>query len=96
MAHGMWSEKMLKRRKLLFQKHARLLRRRFFLPMRIGSVSRRAFCEAQYRYRGPRVQGHVEKNRFISAVPFTEIPAPGQSIVFYHSGELVGGGIITV
>ena len=52
--------------------------------------------EAQYRYRGPRVQGYVERNRFISAVPFTEIPAPGQSIVFYHSGELVGGGIITV
>lgn len=53
-------------------------------------------CEAQYRYRGPRMQGYVERNRFISAVPFTEIPAPGQSIVFYHSGELVGGGIITV
>ena len=52
--------------------------------------------EAQYRYRGPRVQGYVERNRFISAVPFTEIPAPGQSIVFYRSGELVGGGIITV
>ncbi len=52
--------------------------------------------EAQYRYRGPRVQGHIEKNRFISSVPLIEVPAPGQSIVFYHGDELVGGGIITV
>ena len=50
--------------------------------------------EAQYRYRGPRVQGHMEKNRFISAVPLSDIPAPGQSIVFYKDDELAGGGII--
>ena len=51
--------------------------------------------EAQYRYRGPRVVGRVEGDRFVTTVPLAEIPAPGQSIVFYHSGELVGGGSIT-
>ena len=50
--------------------------------------------EAQSRYRGPRISGRVEENRFISAVPLPDIPAPGQSIVFYTSDELVGGGII--
>ena len=50
--------------------------------------------EAQYRYRGPRVAGRVDGSRFI-ATALSEIPAPGQSLVFYHSGELVGGGIIT-
>ena len=61
--------------------------------------------EAQYRYRGPRVRGHIERDCFISSGPLSEIPAPGQSIVFYSprssSGEagqndkLIGGGIIT-
>lgn len=50
--------------------------------------------EAQYRYRGPRVRGHVERDRFISAEPLPEIPAPGQSIVFYENDKLAGGGII--
>lgn len=50
--------------------------------------------EAQYRYRGLRVSGHIEQNCFMSDVPFLEIPTPGQSIVFYHGDELVGGGII--
>ncbi|OIO50990.1 hypothetical protein CO131_00495 [Candidatus Kaiserbacteria bacterium CG_4_9_14_3_um_filter_50_16] len=51
--------------------------------------------EAQYRYRGPRIAGYVEEgNRFVSMHPLMEIPAPGQSIVFYHFGELVGGGSI--
>jgi len=52
--------------------------------------------EMQYRYRGPRVKGRIEKDCFVSDTPLLEIPAPGQSIVFYHSGELVGGGSITV
>jgi tRNA-specific 2-thiouridylase len=51
--------------------------------------------EAQYRYRGPRVRGRSEENRFISADSLSEIPAAGQSIVFYSGEELVGGGIIT-
>lgn len=51
--------------------------------------------EAQYRYRGPRISGRVEGGQFITAEPFPEPLAPGQSIVFYRDDELVGGGIIT-
>ncbi len=51
--------------------------------------------EAQYRYRGPRIQGHIKENHFVSTELLSETPAPGQSIVFYHSDELIGGGIIT-
>ena len=50
--------------------------------------------EAQYRYRGPRCAGRVEGDRFISSELLPELPAPGQSIVFYQGDELVGGGII--
>ena len=50
--------------------------------------------EAQYRYRGPRVQGRIEKNKFIATKVLPEVPAPGQSIVFYKGDELIGGGII--
>jgi tRNA-specific 2-thiouridylase len=50
--------------------------------------------EAQYRYRGPRIKGLVEGGCFVSASTFPEIPAPGQSLVFYHGTDLVGGGII--
>jgi tRNA-specific 2-thiouridylase len=50
--------------------------------------------EAQYRYRGPRCAGRVEGDRFISPELLPELPAPGQSIVFYQGDELFGGGII--
>jgi tRNA-specific 2-thiouridylase len=50
--------------------------------------------EAQYRYRGQWVRGHIDRNGFVSEESISEIPAPGQSIVFYHEGELIGGGII--
>lgn len=50
--------------------------------------------EAQLRYRGPKSVGRVEGSRFVSSHPFSEMPTPGQSIVFYHNNELVGGGII--
>ena len=50
--------------------------------------------EAQCRYRGPRVQGYVKGDRFISIEPLPEIPTPGQSIVFYKGEEVFGGGII--
>lgn len=51
--------------------------------------------EAQYRYRGPRVKGHIEQDQFVSHESFADIPTPGQSIVFYNGGELTGGGIIS-
>jgi len=50
---------------------------------------------AQYRYRGALVAGRVEDGRFVSAEPLPEVPAPGQSIVFYCAGKLIGGGIIS-
>ena len=55
-----------------------------------------AEVEAQYRYRGPLVRGRLEGERFVAATALPEIPAPGQSIVFYRNAELVGGGIISV
>ena len=60
---------------------------------------------AQTRYRGPRISGRIDGDRFFSTSNLPELPAPGQSIVFYSprssfgeagDGEkLVGGGIIT-
>lgn len=63
--------------------------------------------EAQYRYRGPRVPGHIQTPgtsagrdagalTFHATGPLPEIPTPGQSIVFYRGDELVGGGIMTL
>ncbi len=52
--------------------------------------------EAQYRYRGARVRGRVDGARFVSDATLPEMPAPGQSLVFYDDGGgLQGGGIIT-
>ncbi len=51
---------------------------------------------AQYRYRGPRIQGYVDNGTFVSATELAEIPTPGQSVVFYRDTELIGGGIIAV
>ena len=53
-------------------------------------------ASAQYRYRGPRVAGRVRDGRFVSDAPLPELPAAGQSVVFYRNDELIGGGIITV
>jgi len=50
---------------------------------------------AQYRYRGPRVEGVVVGDRFVSAVPLSEAPAPGQSVVFYKGQDIAGGGTIS-
>lgn len=52
--------------------------------------------EAQYRYRGPCIAGRIEGDRFVRKVtPYPyEMPAPGQSIVFYKDDEMLGGGII--
>jgi tRNA-uridine 2-sulfurtransferase len=49
---------------------------------------------AQYRYRGPRVPGTVDGSVFRAERELPELPAPGQSIVFYAGNALVGGGII--
>jgi len=51
--------------------------------------------EAQCRYRGQRILGRIEGNRFLVTGALSEIPAPGQSIVFYKNDKLLGGGIIT-
>ena len=51
--------------------------------------------EAQYRYRGPRIRGHLESQIFRCAEPLPELLAPGQSVVFYRDNNLVGGGIMT-
>jgi len=50
--------------------------------------------EAQYRYQGPLMRGKVRDNYFIAEERLPEIPAPGQSIVFYRENEMLGGGII--
>lgn len=51
--------------------------------------------EAQTRYRGPRLKGRIDGDRFALDEVLPELAAPGQSIVFYNPrGELVGGGII--
>ncbi|HEX8994006.1 MAG TPA: tRNA 2-thiouridine(34) synthase MnmA [Candidatus Paceibacterota bacterium] len=66
---------------------------RFSGPNWLAAASSTA--TAQYRYRGPRIFGRIEGDRFVPASPLDEIPAPGQSIVFYDaSGGLLGGGTI--
>jgi tRNA-uridine 2-sulfurtransferase len=50
--------------------------------------------EGQYRYRGPRVRGHLKDSVFLLDAPLDEPIAPGQSIVFYRGVDCVGGGII--
>lgn len=59
----------------------------------IGDPSR--ITHAQYRYRGPRVQGRIEDEVFVASGPLPELPTPGQSLVCYEDSELMGGGIIT-
>lgn len=49
---------------------------------------------AQYRYRGTHVPGRVEGDWFLATESLPELPAPGQSIVFYQNHDLIGGGII--
>lgn len=50
--------------------------------------------DAQYRYRGQHIRGHIAGDFFVSIEPLPDIPAPGQSIVFYCGTKLIGGGII--
>lgn len=55
----------------------------------------RTVVAAQTRYRGPRIPGSVEDDRFVSVQTLPEPVAPGQSIVWYDRfGALVGGGIM--
>lgn len=58
-------------------------------------TDRQRIDNAQMRYRGMRISGKVKGDRFIPQLSLTELPVPGQSIVFYAGEELVGGGIIT-
>ncbi len=52
--------------------------------------------EAQYRYHGSLVAGHLsdDRTRFRPAGPLPEPIALGQSLVLYRGEELVGGGIV--
>lgn len=52
--------------------------------------------EAQYRYHGPRITGvlSADATAFTLSAPLQEVVAPGQSLVLYKGGELLGGGII--
>lgn len=65
---------------------------RFIDPNWIGDPLE--VTHAQYRYRGARIIGKLEHDRFIPSEPLSEAPALGQSLVFYRAHELVGGGII--
>lgn len=57
-------------------------------------VDASSITNAQYRYRGPQIEGKVINDVFVAATPLEEQPAPGQSLVFYNGTSLVGGGII--
>ncbi|MES2994878.1 MAG: tRNA 2-thiouridine(34) synthase MnmA [Patescibacteria group bacterium] len=52
--------------------------------------------EAQYRYHGPRIAGHLttERDAFIPTDAVPEPIASGQSLVLYRGEECIGGGII--
>jgi tRNA-uridine 2-sulfurtransferase len=52
--------------------------------------------EAQYRYHGPRIKGLLspDATSFTPSTELEEALAPGQSLVLYRDGKLVGGGII--
>jgi tRNA-specific 2-thiouridylase len=52
--------------------------------------------EAQCRYRGPKIAGRIIADAFVTADLLSEIPTPGQSLVFYRDSELIGGATITV
>jgi tRNA (5-methylaminomethyl-2-thiouridylate)-methyltransferase len=49
---------------------------------------------AQYRYRGPVIDGRVDGGVFRASADLPEYPAPGQVIAFYRGRALAGGGII--
>jgi len=50
-------------------------------------------CEARIRYRAPLALCTVYEDRVVFDNPQRAI-APGQSVVFYRNGELLGGGVI--
>ena len=50
-------------------------------------------CEARIRYRAPLAKCTVYEERVIFDVPQRAV-APGQSIVFYKDGRMLGGGVI--
>jgi tRNA-uridine 2-sulfurtransferase len=49
---------------------------------------------AEYRYRGPLIEGRLEGNEFIPSSTLDEPIASGQSLVLYRGAECLGGGII--
>lgn len=62
----------------------------------LTTIEEGEIIHAQYRYHGEIIEGVLDssKSLFTPRTPLTEALAPGQSLVFYRSGELLGGGII--
>jgi len=50
--------------------------------------------QAQYRYHGPFVEGHISGTVFTPTQPIQEPVASGQSLVIYNGDHCLGGGII--
>ncbi len=59
----------------------------------ISSIVFPLACEARIRYRQPLAACRVFENRVTFDTPQRAV-APGQSIVFYKNGQVLGGGII--
>ena len=62
----------------------------------LSTIEEGEVVHAQYRYHGEVIEGVLDssKSMFTPLKPLTDPIAPGQSLVFYRSNELLGGGII--
>ncbi len=66
-------------------------------PNWFASIRSDEKIEAQYRYHGPKIRGtySAATTTFIPEEILPEPAAGGQSLVFYHNEEVIGGGIIS-
>lgn len=62
----------------------------------LADVAADSLLTAQYRYRGPRIEGHLNTNTlcFTPTHALSETLAQGQSLVVYRGEQCIGGGII--